>query len=204
MDYADFSARDLQTRFNLSFKATYLWKEVEEIVPSDWLKSALNKAEAVGFSSEKSRSERLVTPILLEMSELNKHIFTIYSGENLVADEKKGLNGECDFLLSFGKIIAFITAPIFCITEAKKQDIEKGLIQCAAQLLGAKIFNEQEGRKVDVLYGCSTTGIEWWFLKLENDTITIDRNRYYIQELPQLLGILQNIIKESEKYAPTT
>jgi hypothetical protein len=117
---------------------------------------------------------------------------------NLDIDEKLGLKGECDFIFSFSRVQDFITAPIFCITEAKKQDLEHGTIQCAAQLIGAKRFNEMDIYPIDVLYGCSTTGIEWRFLKYIDNQIIIDEKRYFINELPQLLGVLQWIINTSK------
>ncbi|WP_375415674.1 hypothetical protein [uncultured Hymenobacter sp.] len=97
-------------------------------------------------------------------------------------------------MLTSTRIQEFITTPIFCITEAKRQDVEQGTIQCAAQLLGARKLNELENNPLTVLYGCSTTGTEWRFLKLEGETITLDLPRYYLAELPQLLGVLQNIV----------
>jgi len=148
----------------------------------------------VGFGSEKSRSERLVTPILLELSNRNENKFSIYSGVNLDVDESLGLKGECDFIFSLSRIQDFVTSPIFCIIEAKKQDLELGTIQCAAQLIVAKEFNKLEGNDVSVLYGCSTNGVEWRFFKYENNEIIIDENRYLVNDLPPLLGIMQVFI----------
>ena len=199
MLYTDFSSRKLATDFGIQFKADTFFENCLPIEPSAWLVETLRKGRKAGFSSEKSRSERLVNPLLLEMSERNDNSFTIYSGEILEADSTKGLNGECDFLLSHSGIIEFVTAPIFCITEAKKQNLERGIIQCAAQLVGANLFNEKEGKPVNTIYGCSTTGVEWVFLKLSDNVITIDRNRYYITELPKLIGALQCIIDLTRK-----
>ncbi|MEY4935406.1 MAG: hypothetical protein RIS64_1765, partial [Bacteroidota bacterium] len=67
-----------------------------------------------------------------------------------------------------------------------------------AQLIGAKKFNEMDIYPIDVLYGCSTTGIEWRFLKYVDNQIIIDEKRYFINELPQLLGVLQWIINTSK------
>jgi co-chaperonin GroES (HSP10) len=117
---------------------------------------------------------------------------------NLDIDELSGLRGECDFIFSFSRVQDFITAPIFCITEAKKQDLEQGTIQCAAQLIGAKKFNEQENSNVTVLYGASTTGIEWRFLKYENNEIIIDEKRYLITDIANLLGIFGLVIEQSK------
>ncbi len=194
MAYEDFSAVELMKKFGVTFKAANLFADVKPISATDWLKLALQKATNLGFGSEKSRSERLVTPILLELNALNNHNFSIYSGVNLDVDDKLGLKGECDFIFSFSRIQDFVMSPIFCITEAKKQDLEQGTIQASAQLIGAKKLNELENNNIDVLYGCSTTGVEWRFLKYYNNQITIDETRFLIRDLDKLLGVLQFIV----------
>ncbi len=46
------------------------------------------------------------------------------------------------------------------------------------------------------IYGVSTNAFEWIFLKLDNGThLIIDTQRYYLNEVQQLLGILQGILK---------
>lgn len=200
MAYSDFSTTDLIRKFGVKFEASELFADTPVLPPSEWLTEALRKGREQGFASEKSRSERLVTPILLELSDRNDHNFSIYSGMNLDIDEALGLKGECDFLFSLSRVQDFVSAPIFCITEAKKQDLEQGTVQCIAQLLGARKLNELEGNiPLPTLYGCSTTGIEWRFLKLTNHTVTLDENRYLITDLNKLLGILQQILDESRR-----
>lgn len=200
MAYSDFTATDLIRQFGLRFEAAELFADTPEMAPSEWLTEALRKGHEQGFASEKSRSERLVTPILLELSDRNHHNFSIYSGMNLDTDEATGLRGECDFVFSLSRVQDFISAPIFCITEAKKQDLEQGTVQCTAQLLGARQLNEWEGnRPLATLYGCSTTGIEWRFMKLTGQTVTLDEDRYLITDLGKLLGILQQILDEARQ-----
>ncbi len=200
MVYSDFSSTDLIRHFGLKFVASKLFADTPEIPPSLWLTEALRKGQEQGFASEKSRSERLVTPILLEVSDRNQHSFSIYSGMNLDMDEASGLKGECDFVFSLSRVQDFISAPIFCITEAKKQDLEQGTVQCTAQLLGARKLNELEGNPpLATLYGCSTTGIEWRFLKLTDRTVTLNEDRYLITDLAKLLGVLQQILDEARR-----
>ena len=200
MAYSDFSSTDLIRRFGLKFEAKELFANTPEVPPSAWLTEALRKGREQGFASKKSRSERLVTPILLELSDTNSHNFSIYSGMNLDIDEANGLKGECDFIFSLSRVQDFISAPIFCITEAKKQDLEQGTVQCTAQLLGARKLNELEGKPpLATLYGCSTTGIEWRFLKLTDRTVTLDEDRYLITDLGKLLGVLQQILDEARR-----
>jgi hypothetical protein len=200
MAYSDFTSLELSKKFGIKFKAKTLFPDIKLIKPSQWLIESLERGQNLGYGSEKSRSERLVTPILLEMSYLHQHQFAIHSGMNLDIDESLGLKGECDFIFSLNRIQDFLTAPIFCITEAKKQDLEQGTIQCAgqllaAQLIGAKKFNDLENNPVKVLYGASTTGIEWRFIRFENNEIIIDEDRYLISNLEKILGIFENIIE---------
>lgn len=198
MAYSDFTANDLKKKFDLHFRAENLFPDLQSVPPSAWLLEALERGQELGFGSEKSRSERLVTPVLLELSSRNHHEFSIYSGMNLDIDEATGLKGECDFIFSFSRIQDFVTAPIFCITEAKKQDLEQGTIQCAAQLIGARKLNESEGNSFETLYGCSTTGVEWRFLKFEKNELVIDEKRYFMTDLPKLLGALQTVVERTK------
>jgi hypothetical protein len=199
MAYGDFKAQEIVKKFGIKFRAANLFSKVVPIAPSGWLTESLARGQNLGFGSEKSRSERLVTPILLEMSERHRHTFAIYSGMRLDVDESLGLNGECDFIFSFSRIQDFVTAPVFCITEAKKQDLEQGTVQCAAQLIGAQKFNQIENNQIETLFGAVTTGIEWRFLQLEDREIIVDENRYLITDLALLLGIFEHIINRMAK-----
>lgn len=202
MPYTQFSIEDLKDRFQINFNAGHLFgaSAINSVEPSEWLTASLERGKLLGFTSEKSRSERLVSPILTDLFMRNDGNFTIYSGLNLNVNPQIGLNGECDFVLSYSNFIDYIEKPIFCITEAKRQDIEEGSVQCAAQLIAARIFNEKDDYHFPILYGCTTSGTEWRFLTYENDSITFDIDRYYITELPKLLGILQMIIDTTQSY----
>ncbi len=202
MAYSNFSLNDLETKFGVKFQISDLFSSFTKIKPSKWLIASLKKGEKLGISNEKSRSERIITPILLEITSLNeslmnKNSFAIISGENLDADASLGLNGECDFMFSLGGSQEILAPPIFCIAEAKKQDLEAGMIQASAQVIGAKIFNNNKKFPLETLYGASTTGDVWRFLKYENNEITFDKKRYYTDNLSKLLGILQFIIESA-------
>jgi len=152
--------------------------------------------------SEKARSEFIIAPILFEWQEHNQN-FTLYSGRNFDVDAKRGLTGECDFIITLTPPMQTIHAPVITMLEAKKQNIEQHLGQCAAQMIGAKQFNEQKDKQeIDMIFGCVTTGEAWQFLKLRQNTLTIDSNRYYLNDVAVILGVLQII---SENFgSPTT
>lgn len=194
MAYSDFTVEILKKQFGLKFRAERLFGEAVPTAPSAWLVEALARGAEMGFSSEKSRSERLVTPVLMELTRLRPHTFSVYSGANLDVDIAAGLRGECDFIFSLSRIQDFVTAPIICIAEAKKQDLEQGTLQVTAQLLGARKLNEREGNSIETLYGCSTTGIEWRFLTLQGSEVTVDEVRYQLANLDALLGTLQAVV----------
>ncbi len=198
MEYSDFTATDLRKIVGIKFKAENLFPSIETVLPSEWLLEALKKGNAAGFVSEKSRSERLVSPILMELSESNNHSFSIYSGQNLDVDDEIGLRGECDFIFSFSRVQISLFPPLFCIVNTEKYSIEQGTLQVSAQLIGAKKMNELEKNNIKTLYGCSTTGVEWRFVKYENNEITIDKRRFLLTELDLILGVLQTIIEETK------
>jgi len=192
--YSHFSLEDISNQFGILNKRQRLFDNIIEIPPSDWLNNSLSIAEELPIKSEKARSEMIVVTILVELRKLNNKYFTIYSGETLTADAEKGLKGECDFILAKDTGSFNINTPIIQVVEAKKNDVEIGIPQCAAQLIGANIYNQQRNTNLEQIYGCVTTGDIWQFLKLENNEILIDTRRYYLGNVAELLGVFQQII----------
>ena len=193
MTYTDFTLEEIESRFGIINRRQKIFTNIEPIQMSDYLRISLQNAEELPLKSEKSKSEWIVVPILTELRNLNNKYFTIYSGDYLNVDEANGLKGECDFILAKETGSFSVSFPILQIVEAKKNDLEIGIPQCAAQLLGARVYNEKKGVKLDKIFGCVTTGNEWIFLCLENE-IKIDRKIYYLNEIETILGIFQNII----------
>jgi hypothetical protein len=193
MAYSKFTLDSIEKKFGLQNQVVSLFKNTKKVEPSDWLKNSLQIANELPVKSEKARSETIVFPILVELRNRNEKYFTIHSGDTLTADKKLELDGECDFILSKDTGTFNISFPIFQMLEAKKNDTELGVPQCAAQMIGAKVFNEKKGVKLEKVYGCVTTGKEWLFMKLE-DKIYIDKKTYTLDNVDELLGVFQSII----------
>lgn len=193
MSYSDFRLDTVCKSFQLSLQRTPLFPVIETVPVTPWLQETLVKGMPLAFGSEKARSEFIVAPILLASRELSKEQVHIYSGERLDVDTSRGLTGECDFILARTPPVPVLQAPIFTIVEAKKGDVEAGLGQCTAQMVGATIFNQREGSDIDIVFGCVTTGEDWQFLKLGQSVLTIDSNRYYINDVEAILGVFQAI-----------
>jgi hypothetical protein len=194
MAYSDFrSLREVAKKLGVKNRRADIFSHVTPVEPSSSLQMSLQLARELPVKSEKAKSEMIVVPILVELRERNDKFFTIYSGDNLNVDEQKGLKGECDFVIAKDTGSFEIAAPLLQVVEAKKNDIDLGIPQCAAQMIGAKLFNEANELPLPIIYGCVTTGDDWIFLKLE-DQILLDTRKYYLGNLGELLGALQIII----------
>lgn len=194
MAYSKFKLKDILTQFSLTLSSEVFFDEIKPLEYSDWLKISLERAQKQGYSSEKERSERLIHPVLAELQDINNYTFSFYSGRNLDIEPLQGLVGECDYILSLGNTIDMIQSPIFTLVEAKEESMDWGIRQCAAQMIGAKLFNENEGHAAKVIYGCATIGEVWRLMRLENDYLFLDKKHYYLNNIGELLGALQRII----------
>jgi hypothetical protein len=196
MAYSKFTLEEIEQAFELQETTQDLFLSVPSFAPTQWLTDTLTKAKLMPAKSEKARSELLIMPILLTIAEKNEDKITIFSGESLDVDAERGLNGECDFILSKSPKSFSLKAPIFGLVEAKQNIIENSMGQCIAQMIGAKLFNDRKGNIIPAIYGCVSNGDVWQFLKLEQSLITIDNQKYYLDNLEDLLGVLQFIVDE--------
>ncbi len=180
-------------KFKLNLKMVELFDQIEPKSPSPWLTETLKKAKIMALTNEKGKSERIISPILVELAEQYQEHISLFSGENLDINPSDDLAGECDFFFSLHPMMPYIDAPIITLVEAKNENVEQGLAQCAAQLYGAKLFNEAEGKAIPTLFGCATTGTDWHFMRFENDTFYLDKTVY--TNLQEILGIWNFIIQ---------
>lgn len=193
MAYTDFTLSDLEEKFGVKHQRKRLQFNSKPIQASERLSFELEEGAEMPIKTEKARSEWIVVPILKELRLLNHKFFTIYSGETLVGEKETGLSGECDFILTKDTQSYEINVPIFQIVEAKRNDLEEGVKQCSAQLVGAKKYNEKKGIVLEKLYGCTTTGDIWQFIEY-SDKLYIDNKKYYLDKVEDLLGVFQSVI----------
>jgi hypothetical protein len=172
-----------------------LFPIIEQVQPSEWLQQTLVLAERVPLTNEKSKSERIISPILTEIAIHFEKQFTLFSGEDLTVDSSRDLSGECDFFYSKHPRKSVMQAPVVTFVEAKDEDFEYGQAQCTAQMYASMLYNEQKGKPISHIYGCAVTGGDWKFLKLEKGKITLDIKTYYLVELPKILGIFHQVLK---------
>ncbi len=201
MAYSSFTTlRQIKTELDISSSTKKIFNNIKSIEPSNWLKTTLSYGELMESENEKTKSEVIVSPILMELIIRNKDFITVYSGNNLNVDSRRNLNGECDFVITKKKDSSlYIKNPILNIVEAKEHNMKLGIPQCAAQMLGAQIYNKKNNSEISIIYGCVTTGDNWRFLKLVGKELFIDKRKYYLIEIDKILGIFQNIIDKYNK-----
>ena len=196
MAYSDFDLKKVTTDFALASEQTLdLFASVPPLKPSEELSRWVAEFAplALGFGSELARSGFIITPVLAEAKRRCARPVSVIPGLTLDVDKGRGLSGVCDFVLAYSTDLYTLRAPVFAAVEAKREDITAGLGQCAAELVAIRIFNEKEKTTVAAIYGCVTTGSNWRFLKLEGNTLFIDKTEYHLRDLPVILGILVSI-----------
>ena len=158
MSYSDYNLVRLRHDFGLKVRDQVLFEPIGTLEPSSWFMESLKNGQDLAVSSEKARGEFIVAPVLMACRVILGHDLRIFSGVRLDVDPNRGLNGECDFLVARSESSLVFQAPLMVLLEAKKSDFEVGLGQCAAQLLGARLYREKEGKAVARVYGCGPTG----------------------------------------------
>ena len=194
MAYSKFKTTELiEKELGIGFNyKTLLFKEVEKVEYSEWLRTKLIYNSHAYSKNEKSNSELIVSPILTEVKRQSKSFVTFFFNHYLDIDNE--LNGKCDFVMA-KNIKNHIKNTIFQITEViENNNFKLGIPQCAAKMYAAQLFNKKNNKSVDCIYGCVTTGTIWQFMKLSDKKIFIDRKIYYIYERNDLLGAFQTFI----------
>jgi hypothetical protein len=196
MPYEDFTFAKLSTKFGIEQESVVLFNPdtITALEPSAHLQQDLAEAKELPMYAEKAKSEAIIFPIIKELKRRNRHI-SIFSGYTFNVDSQNDLTGAPDFMISLKPNIVEPQRPIFCLVESKNKTPEEGFAQCAAEMYAARLFNQQMGDSIHIVYGAVTNAFDWVFLKLEGNTIYIDLDRYYLNQLPQILGVFQFIIE---------
>lgn len=201
MAYSDFKLDQLLTTFSLTLRESPdHFGHLPPFEPSDYLSLTLkrNLNLAVAVNTEKARSELIISPILMEVKQQHYEQISLFSGVDFTVDSQSGLNGICDFLISLSPEQLLIRAPVLTLVEAKNENLQSGFAQCMAEMVAAQRFNQQRDNPIDPIYGVVTIGTIWRFLSLSDRQITVDSTEYFIKDIAQILGILNQMILQSQ------
>ena len=201
MTYSDFKLIEVIDSFGLVIhESSGLFANVQEQKCSNLLSTILkeNVDLAITRSTEKARSEMIISPILLEIRRKFNYEISLFSGVDFTVDSQRGLNGFCDFILSLSSEQLFVRSPVVVLVESKNENLRSGFAQCIAEMVAAQLFNERGGNQIKAIYGAVSIGTLWQFLKLEANVISIDLSEYYIKDIKKILGILYGAIAQNK------
>ena len=203
MVYNNFTLSKVKKDYDLTtIESENLFKDISIIEPSATLVELLEEylPLARAISTEKAKSELLVIPILVEIRKILSRKISLFSGSLFNVDISLGLTGYVDFLITLSEEMYTISSPVVTLVEAKNDLITSGIGQCIAEMVAAQIFNQKQDNSVSTIYGVVTTGTAWLFLKLEEKTVYIDNQEYYIDNLGKIMGILVNCLEKAREF----
>jgi hypothetical protein len=195
MSFQEFSYPQVLTDLSLSWTETELFPDVAPVPLDEAFTRQMAEAVtlALAVNTEKAKSEFIIAPILLELRRRSARKFGLFSGVELRVDSSRGLNGVCDFLLTRDTRQTAVVAPLIAVVEAKNDNLRVGLGQCVATAYASHLYNRQTDGPPEPVYGVVTTGSAWKFLRLDDQHLTLDLAEFYVDDLPRLFGVLQQI-----------
>ena len=199
MAYSNFTLETVREAFDIEeVDIAGLFSDSEPVEPSELLTALLarNIPLATAIGTEKAKSEMIVANVLVELREHFEHRISLFSGIDFNVDDESDLTGVCDFLISLSPVQFGLEAPVIVFVEAKNDNLEVGLGQCVAEMVAAQRFNAEKGNEISRIYGATTTGVLWRFLRLEGKKLHIDMSVYQIERCDKVLGILANMVAQ--------
>ena len=158
----------------------------------DALQIHLQRLEVFDLESSEQAKTLLIDALFAEIV-INYPKLKIWKAEALETDT---LTGVADYLIAPRR--AYLATPLLCVTEAKRDDFEKGRVQCLAEMVACQWNNKQSSLDIDV-YGIVSNGQVWRFYKLTQASEAYETNQYGIEDLPGLLGALDYVCGECAK-----
>ena len=199
MAYSNWTLETVKKAFDLEeVNAAGIFADAEPVAPSTHLITTLERNVPLAFAmgTEKAKSELIVSAVLVELWEHFNRSISFFSGVDFNVDAESGLTGVCDFVVSLSPSQFHLESTIILLVEAKRDNLTAGLGQCVAEMVAAQRFNAEQGNEVPCVYGTTTSGIDWVFLKLEGKKLQLDMAAYQIAQCDKILGVLASMVAQ--------
>ena len=194
MAFSDFKQiSEVQEKFGIKYTANNFFKVEEANPPSQFLQEFQFTMENINvFSSEASRCEAIIFPILREAYKAYTNTYALWIRQPIAYDEI--LNGTPDYLVATKSELGMtvVGTPLIMLVEAKKNDFEQGWGQCLAELVAAQKINDDRDTPV---YGIVSDGERWQFGKLTGDAFTRHKTSFSVDNIPTLFGAIDAVFK---------
>jgi hypothetical protein len=189
MAFSDFtSIAEVQEEYQIKYtEATFI--EYLDLKPTALFLQELefNEQHLDIFTSEASRCENVIYPVLREVYKQFANQYTLWSHKSITYDSK--LTGTPDYLFAtrseLGKTV--LGLPFVVVVEAKQNNFSEGWGQCLAELVAAQKLNREENLPV---YGIVTDGELWQFGNLVGNLFVKQKDRITISDLNKLFGAI--------------
>lgn len=136
----------------------------------------------LSLTSEMARREFLIAPVLVDVLHYTQATLNV----EYPVSVSNQLKGSLDYLLQSHQTVL--------VVEAKNEDLERGFLQLAIELIALDQWAESEQ---PILYGAISTGNIWQFGQFhrQNRQVTQDLNLYRVPaDLEDLLRILVHLL----------
>lgn len=191
MVFTDFkSIAQVQEAYGVAYTEASFCEAKDLMVPDSFRQELeFNRQYIDVFTSEASRCEAVIYPVLREVYKSLADRASLWSHRNLTYDAQ--LSGIPDYLVAtrspLGKTV--LGQPIVLIVEAKQNNFVEGWGQCLAELIAAQRLGSPEQ-----VYGVVTDGEFWQFGQLQGSTFTKDTLRLTLSDLDRLFQTLGFLI----------
>lgn len=188
-------------RLDTAYKALNLrrltpWEpqNCEDIHPSITFQAYLKRLQQ-SFDLERSEeSKKLIIDLIFVEATTDFPNLKVWKGGAL---ESAIARGAADYLIT--ENMGYISTPMLCVVEAKKDDFEQGLAQCLVEMQACQWNNNNDGRSIDV-FGIVTNGEGWKFYKFTTENQVYETPLYSLENLPKILGILNLIFLDCDRH----
>lgn len=155
--------------------------------PSPTLLEVLKRLNSFMIKGSEAGKELLIDALLAEIVPHHPNL-RVWKGVPLETDT---LIGSADYLVA--PFLDYLSTPLLCAVEAKRDDFEAGEIQCLAEMYACRQKNEAAGLRADV-YGIVSNGQGWVFYRWDASDADFGRTDMFgIVALPPLLSAIDHI-----------
>ncbi len=178
----------------LGLKDLKAWDiEVVSIEPSEFFNEHLRRLTRNFDLEGYEESKKLLIDAICDEAIDPLSRLKIWKGAKLESDIAWGY---VDYLIAERQ--RYLSSPMLCIIEAKKDNFEKGLAQCLAEMHVCQLNNKNIGRFIDVM-GIVSNGSSWQFYRLTALGDVFESSVYSMGDLGRLLGLVRMIFSLCEK-----
>ncbi len=163
--------------------------------PSADLQAHLQRLASFDLTATEAAKTLLIDALLAEIVPQHPKL-KVWKAALLQTDT---LTGMADYLIAPHR--AYLATPLLCVTEAKRDDFERGRVQCLGELYACAWNNGRAGHDLDV-FGIVSNGQGWQFYKLTRAGDPYETGLYTAEYLPELLGALDAICAECARAVP--